>query len=175
MALLVFGVALAAWLISYLMQGTVATGDVKSQISLVESWDPPGSNDPDWFNGSQGPDYPGGTTARHNFDQGCTEVSISAVNEVTFTVTNAYPDYVGGATLELINTGNVPLKVTGLTFGGDTGVLDVTLIDISEDASLGAGQTIRFGLGVHVTPDINPNTTYSFSVNFNVEYDEDGW
>lgn len=164
----------AAWILSFYMQGTVTTGDVKCSIVVTESWDPSGANDPDYINGTQGPDYPGGTTVRHNFNQGCTEVSASG-NVVTFTITNAYPDYVGGATLELKNTGNIPLKVTGITFGGDTSVLDVALIDISEGEALGAGQTLKFGLGVHVTEDISPSTTYGFSVVFNVEYNEEGW
>jgi len=136
LTLAVVGVGYAAWTRTLTVRTDVTTGVLKVAL-LCEpevpasdgkyyegSWDKDGELDPDWTGaqgkqfGSDTPDGPRGTNKRLDKDVARTTYKLldtdgdGVNNAMQITVTNAYPDYVGGVTFRVKNEGTIPAKFT---------------------------------------------------------------
>lgn len=211
LALAIAGVGFAQWHEDLTIVGDVHTGDVNAGMELVESWDlgttanPGYAKDPDPAKGTQGPDYPGGTTARLDKDVGCTTVTGTDSDTdgkwetMTITITDAYPCYISGVTYNVVNTGSVPIEIVGIRAVGEVpaelyvmsidlekvGVLGMcliktgTVIEISEDnrAQIDPGEAHKAGIGVSVgDPHYGcPAPDENTSYTFTVEIQTQQW
>jgi hypothetical protein len=195
-ALCLAGVSYAMWSKTLYIDGTVKTGEVDVEF-LVDpyyeytgltykyydgSWDKTGENDPDWFHGSQGPDYgtntlggPVGTTARLDKDVGKTSYTLvdtdgdGDIDKIEVTVTNAYPGYVGGITYRIHNCGTIPVKYK-ITVDTADPELSVCTIDPGEGKQLEPCEFQKIGTGVVVAYeadwgyDAAEGATYHFTI-----------
>lgn len=201
--LLMTGIGYAHWSETLTIGGTVNTGEVDVEF-LVDpsyeytglpykyydgSWDKAGECDPDWFHGSQGPDYgtntlggPVGTTAR--LDKDVAETSYTLVDtdgdgdfdKIDVTVTNAYPGYVGGITYRIHNCGTIPIKYK-ITVDEADPELFVCTIDPGEGKQLEPCEFQKVGTGFVVAyeADWEYDAAEGATYHFTIEYEAVQW
>lgn len=199
LALALAGLGYAAWTETIAASGTVNTGEVDVEFLVQEryqypdgkyydgSWDKQGENDPDWFNGGQGPDYgsttpegPRGTSARLDRDVAMTTYEPvdtdgdGDIDQLRVTLHNAYPGYVGGMTFRIKNNGSIPVKFNVLFDANEGAPLGVGVIGFSDGRLLEPGQEAKLACGAVVGSAEDPWTgedagegqTYTFTVSF---------
>jgi hypothetical protein len=202
-ALCLAGLSYAMWSKTLYIDGTVKTGEVDVEF-LVDpyyeytgltykyydgSWDKTGENDPDWFHGSQGPDYgtntlgsPVGTTARLDKDVGKTSYTLvdtdsdGDIDKIVVTVTNAYPGYVGGITYRIHNCGSIPVRYK-ITVDEADDALFVCTIDADEGAQLEHSEFRKIGTGFVVAyeADWGYDAAEGAIYHFTIEYEAVQW
>lgn len=203
LALGLVGAGFAYWNETLTIEGDIGTGEVDVEF-LVDpayeysglaykyydgSWDKAGGNDPDWFHGSQGPDYgtntlggPVGTTARVDKDVAITTYnpvdtdSDGDADKIEVTLENAYPGYVSGITYRIHNNGTIPVKWKIIVDTADP-ELFVCTIDPAEGKQFEPCEFQKIGTGVVVAyeSDFGFDAAEGHTYHFTIMYEATQW
>lgn len=147
MALGVMGIGYAYWSDQLKINGSVGTGSLGVAFTDSNSDDPTGSNDPGYA-----------------YDAAETVVEITNTHQASIALNTVYPGYKTGASLEVTNTGTVPVKVHKITLAVTGG----------EPALFGYMSLIGWGFGgapVDMDYVLLPGAIKNFDADFSFDTD----
>lgn len=145
LALAAAGVAAAAWTESITIAGSVRTGDINPDFTAASTNDPGGTADP-----GMGKDV--GSTA-----------VIYTTDDLTVTVTNAYPGYNSTVTFTITNRGTVPIKIAGVVANNDPNQVVLSGPNIVGQVIDGGG-SLEASFTQTVPETAAENATYTYTI-----------